>query len=65
MIEFQIVAQTMVARRRALLTKISLLRRMASNGLQVSNKDRCDLVEPFEQTHRICIWFCLALFCCR
>ena len=42
----------MVAGRRTLLTKImnGLVRGLASNGLQVSNKDRWDLMEPFEQT---------------
>ena len=46
------IAQGMVAGRRALLTKItnSLVIGLASNGLQVSNKDPCDRMEPFEQT---------------
>ena len=45
----------MVAGRRALLTKImnNLVIGLASNGLQVSSKDRCDLMEPFEQTQYI------------
>ena len=46
---------TMVAERRAILTMImnGLVRRLASNGLQISNKDRWDLMEPFEQTQYI------------
>ena len=45
----------MVAVRRALLTEImnSLVIGLALNGLKVSNKDCCDLIEPFEQKQYI------------
>ena len=63
------VAQAIIAGRHALLTKImnSLLRGLASNGLESVIK----IIEAFwshsskrSTSHRICIRFCFALFCC-